>query len=224
MAGSTTSIGRRALAGLIIGISSRGDAVETSDRQSLSPATSGRGIGPDPSTASRPETRNQAGGVPMAQLAPTYTSEDLLAGRKALIRGWSTGVEPEMVLVRARDALVWDAEGNEYIDCTAQAWSNNVGASDPRVIEAAIAQAREITHVRSNYDSVPLLLLAKRLAELAPGKLNRVGFCLHGSLAVEMAMKIAMKNRPAAGPFITLYDGYHGRSLATMAASWPHVN
>jgi 4-aminobutyrate aminotransferase-like enzyme len=160
----------------------------------------------------------------MVHTADAYTSEDLAAGREALIRGWSTGVEPEMVLVRARDALVWDAQGNEYIDCTAQAWSNNVGASDPRVVEAALAQAREITHVRSNYDSVPLLLLAKRLTELAPGNLKRVGFCLHGSLAVEMAMKIAMKNRPDAGPFITLYDGYHGRSLATMAASWPHVN
>ena len=162
----------------------------------------------------------------MVETAPpvTYTQDDLLAGRKALIRGWSTGVEPEMILVRAHDALVWDQDGKEYIDVTAQAWSNSVGASDERVIEAAFAQARNITHVRSNYDSVPLLLLAKKLAELAPGNLNRVGFCLHGSLAVEMAMKIAMKNRPGAGPFITLYDGYHGRSLATMAASWPHVN
>jgi 4-aminobutyrate aminotransferase-like enzyme len=160
----------------------------------------------------------------MAQIAPAPAQEDLVAGRKALIRGWSTGVEPEMILVRAKDALVWDATGREYIDCTAQAWSNNVGASDPRVVEAALAQAREITHVRSNYDSIPLLLLAKRLTELAPGDLNKVGFCLHGSLAVEMAMKIAMKNRPNAGPFITLHDGYHGRSLATMAASWPHVN
>jgi 4-aminobutyrate aminotransferase/(S)-3-amino-2-methylpropionate transaminase len=153
-----------------------------------------------------------------------YTPEDLAAGRRALIRGWSTGVEPELVFVRARDALVWDSDGNEFIDCTAQAWSNNVGASDPRVIEAAFAQAREITHVRSNYDFVPLLLLAKRLTELAPGDLKKVGFCLHGSLAVEMAMKIAMKNRPGAGPFITLFDGYHGRSLATMATSWPHVS
>jgi len=160
----------------------------------------------------------------MAQTAPTPVTEDLIQGRKALIRGWSTGVEPEIIFVRAKDALIWDQDGNEYVDCTAQAWSNNVGASDPRVIEAAFAQARDITHVRSNYDSIPLLRLAKRLSELAPGDLNRVGFCLHGSLAVEMAMKIAMKNRPGAGPFITLYDGYHGRSLATMAASWPHVN
>src|SRR6478672_3961738 len=160
----------------------------------------------------------------MAQTAPTPVTDELIQGRKALIRGWSTGVEPEIIFVRAKDALIWDQDGNEYVDCTAQAWSNNVGASDPRVIEAAFAQARDITHVRSNYDSIPLLRLAKRLSELAPGDLNRVGFCLHGSLAVEMAMKIAMKNRPGAGPFITLYDGYYGRSLATMAASWPHVN
>lgn len=153
----------------------------------------------------------------------SYTREDLAQGRAALIRGWSTGVEPEITLTRARDALVWDSDGREYIDCTAQAWSNNIGASDPRVLEAAFAQAEEILHVRSNYDSVPLLLLAKRLVELAPAGLTKVAFCLHGSTAVESAMKLAMKNRPGAGPFIALYDGYHGRTLATMAVSWPHV-
>jgi 4-aminobutyrate aminotransferase-like enzyme len=153
----------------------------------------------------------------------SHTRDDLAVGRAALIRGWSTGVEPEIVLTRAKDALVWDSDGREYIDCTAQAWSNNIGAGDPRVLDAAFEQAREITHIRSNYDSVPLLLLAKRLVEIAPPGLTKVAFSLHGSTAVESAMKLAMKNRPHAGPFIALYDGYHGRTLAAMAASWPHV-
>lgn len=156
--------------------------------------------------------------------AYTHTEEDLQAGREALLSGWSTGVEPELVFVRAKDALVWDSEGKEYIDCTSQAWSNNIGATNDRVIEAAQEQMRSITHVRSNYDSVPLLLLSKKLAELAPGNLKRVGYALHGSLSVESALKLAMKNTDNAGPFISLYDAYHGRSLATMALSWPHVH
>jgi 4-aminobutyrate aminotransferase-like enzyme len=153
-----------------------------------------------------------------SQLSP----EEAEIGRRALLKGWSTGVEPELVMVRAEGASIWDADGNEYIDCTSQAWSNNIGASDPRVVEAASRQAADLTHLRSNYDSVPLLRLAKRLTELAPEGMNRVSFCLHGSLAIESAMKIALKNTPDAGAFITLRDGYHGRSFATMGASWAH--
>jgi 4-aminobutyrate aminotransferase-like enzyme len=155
----------------------------------------------------------------------SYSDEDLQAGRRALIRGWSSGAEPvQLIFVRAKGALLWDADGKEYIDCTAQAWSNNIGAGDERVLAAVSAQMQDLTHLRSNYDSIPLLLLSKELALSAPGKLKRVGYCLHGSMAVEMAVKIAIKNRPNSGPLVTLYDGYHGRSLATMGWSWPHIN
>ena len=147
-------------------------------------------------------------------------------GRQALLRGWSTTVtrEANLLLVRAKGTRIWDADGNEYIDCTSQAWSNNIGAGHPNVLAAAAAQAEEIAHARSNYDTIPLLLFSDRITQLAPQGLNRVGYCLHGSLAVEMALKIAAKNRPGAANPLTLYDGYHGRSLATMSASWPHTH
>ena len=129
----------------------------------------------------------------------------------------------KLTLTKARGSLVWDADGNEYIDCTAQAWSNNLGANDPRVLEAAIRQLQDITHVRSpNYHTAPLLELTAKLVELAPGDLTRVGYCLHGSLATEMAIKLAFRNRPGAQNLLVLQDGYHGRSLAGLAASWPH--
>jgi 4-aminobutyrate aminotransferase-like enzyme len=154
-----------------------------------------------------------------------YTHDDLADGRAALLSGWSSGSEPGLVITKASGALVWDSKGNEYIDCTSMAWSNNVGASQPDVIEAAFGQARELSHLRSNFDSVPLLLLAKAMTEAAPGDLKRIGFTLHGSLAVEMAMKLAMMNRPGhTGPWLALADGYHGRSLASMGLGWPHPN
>jgi 4-aminobutyrate aminotransferase-like enzyme len=158
--------------------------------------------------------------VPMS-----YADDDLAAGRAALLSGWSSGSEPGLVITRAAGALVWDSKGNEYIDCTSMAWSNNIGASAPEVVEAAFAQARELSHLRSNFDSVPLLLLSKAMTDSAPGDLKRIGFTLHGSLAVEMAMKLAMLNRPRhAGPWLALTDGYHGRSLASMGLGWPHTN
>lgn len=152
-----------------------------------------------------------------------YTEADLAAGREAILGGWSTGSEPKIILTRASKSSIWDSEGREYLDFTSQAWSNNIGASDPRVLDAADAQARQISHVRSNYDSIPLLLLANKLAQVAPGNLNKVSFCLHGSLAVESAVKLALKNSNPAGPIIVLQDSYHGRSFTTMGMSWPHM-
>ena len=151
-----------------------------------------------------------------------YGEADLESGREAILGGWSTGSEPKVILTRAARSSIWDSDGREYLDFTSQAWSNNIGASDPRVLDAADAQARQISHVRSNYDSIPLLLLANRLAKIAPGNLNKVSFCLHGSLAVESAVKLALKNSNPAGPIIVLHDSYHGRSLTTMGMSWPH--
>ena len=149
---------------------------------------------------------------------------------KARTRAWSI-YEPrgsensKLTFVKARGSLIWDANGREYIDCTAQAWVNNLGANDPRVVEAAVKQLREVTHVRCPDFNTPVLLeLSEKLAEISPGKLNRCGYSLHGSLATETAMKLAFRNRPGAKHLLVLQDGYHGRSLASLAASWPHPN
>ena len=152
----------------------------------------------------------------------SYSEQDLQRGREALLGGWSSGSEPNVIFTKARGSTMWDSQGNEYLDFTSQAWSNNIGASDPRVVEAAFAQARELSHVRSNYDSIPLLRLAAALTEVAPPPLSKVAFCLHGSLAVESALKLALKNGSRNGRVIVLQDSYHGRSFATMGLSWPH--
>jgi 4-aminobutyrate aminotransferase-like enzyme len=99
----------------------------------------------------------------------SYAEDDLAEGRAALLSGWSSGSEPGLVITRASGALVWDSKGNEYIDCTSMAWSNNIGASVPEVVEAAFAQARQLSHLRSNFDSIPLLLLSKAMTESARG-------------------------------------------------------
>lgn len=151
-------------------------------------------------------------------------SQQLERGKRSLVHDPREGDNNKITLVRAKGSVVWDDTGREYLDCTSQAWSNNLGANDPRVIEAAIAQMREITHARPNFNTIPLLQLTAKLQEISPGDLNRIGYCLHGSLAVEMAIKLAYKNRPGRHNVIILQDSYHGRSLTTMAASWPHPN
>ena len=124
------------------------------------------------------------------------------------------------VLVEGSGCRVTDIDGNSYLDCTSQAWSLALGYSHPEVLEAAFAQAKALAHVRAGFPTIPRLLLAKRLADLCPGRLNRVINAPTGSLAVEAALKLAMINRPEAHKFITFYHAYHGSTLATMAAGW----
>ena len=124
------------------------------------------------------------------------------------------------VLVRGEGCRVTDIDGNSYLDCTSQAWSLALGYNHPEVIEAAVTQIRTLAHVRAGYPTIPRLLLAKKLADICPGHLNRVINAPTGSLAVEAAMKLALINRPEAHRFITFYHAYHGSTLATMAAGW----
>ena len=124
------------------------------------------------------------------------------------------------VLVGGQGCRVTDIEGKSYLDCTSQAWTLALGYNHPEVIEAAITQIRTLAHARAGFPTIPRLLLAKKLAEICPGHLNRVINAPTGSLAVEAALKLAMINRPGSHRFITFYHGYHGNTLATMAASW----
>ena len=155
------------------------------------------------------------------EMYQNVSESDLNAGRKALLSG-SVGAAVPKLFARARGAKYWTADGAEFIDCTSQAWSLGVGACHPTVIEAVKAQLDYFTHVRTNFDTVPKLLLSKKLAQIAPGDLTRVTYCLHGTTAVEGAMKLALRNKPGRKYFMTLWDGYSGRTLATMDLTYPH--
>jgi 4-aminobutyrate aminotransferase-like enzyme len=146
----------------------------------------------------------------------------LEAARAARLPGWVPGTPP--ILVRGQGASVWDSEGNEFIDCTSQAWSLNLGFNHPKVLQAAREQMEQLTHARPSFDTLVHLRLSKRLADIAPGDWGKqVSFCLHGSTAIETAMKQALRQNDR-GSFISLYDAYHGRSFGALALSWPHPN
>jgi len=117
-------------------------------------------------------------------------------------------------------AIVHDYEGNTYIDCTAQAWTLNVGYCNPDVLATAVEQMKYLTHVRYGYPTIPRLKLINRLSTLFPGEPRKV--CLNvqgGGATVEAAMKLALVNKPGADIFLVASRGYHGASLATIAAT-----
>ena len=115
------------------------------------------------------------------------------------------------VLSRCDGIYVDDLHGNRYMDFH----GNNVhqvGFRNRRVIEAVQKQMEELPFCTRRYTNIPAIQLAKRLAELAPGNLNKVLLTPGGTSAIGVAMKLA---RVATGRFktISMWDSFHGASL-----------
>jgi 4-aminobutyrate aminotransferase-like enzyme len=149
------------------------------------------------------------------------SESDIVAGRKALLSG-SVGGDFPLQIARAQGASFWDQTGKEYIDCTSQAWSLGVGACHPKVMAAVKEQLNYFTHVRTSFETMPRVLLSKKLSEIAPGNLNRVNYCLHASNALEGAIKLAIREHPDRKYLIIPWDNFGGRTLAGFSISYPH--
>jgi len=130
------------------------------------------------------------------------------------------GTRPAPVLLKGKGCWVEDIEGKRYLDCTSQSWALYLGHANDEINSIVTEHLQNLSHVHQGFDTPSRFALAKKIAELAPVKLNRVSFTVGGGPAIEAAMKIAIKNREGAQEFICLYDSYHGTTLGTMGASW----
>jgi len=117
------------------------------------------------------------------------------------------------VLARCEGIYVEDLEGRRYMDFHGNS-VHQVGFGHPRVIEAIKAQLETLPFCTRRYTNLPAILLAKKLAEIAPGDLSKSLFCPSGAGAVGMALRLA---RGATGRFktISMWDAFHGASLDT---------
>ena len=148
----------------------------------------------------------------------SMSKEDINNNSKYLMLGG--GTRPAPILVKGKGCWVEDIEGKRYLDCTSQSWALYLGHANDEINKIVYEQSQILTHVHQGFDNPSRFAMAKKLAELAPGKLNRVSFTVGGGLAIEAAMKIAIKNRDGAQEFICLYDSYHGTTLGALGASW----
>jgi 4-aminobutyrate aminotransferase-like enzyme len=120
-----------------------------------------------------------------------------------------------LVLARASGSRVWDVDGKEYLD--AVSGTNGpalVGHNHPAVREAIVAQLDRIADHFYVYDSPPVVELACRLADIAPGRLDKSIFCPGGGEGIEAAVKLAMR-LTGKTEVVSLYGAYHGMGLAT---------
>jgi len=128
---------------------------------------------------------------------------------------------PPMAIARGEGSWLWDREGRRYLDFV-QGWAVNCLGHAPKVVAQALAdQAGRLVNCSPAYYSEPMVRLATLIGERAGG--GEVFFCNSGAEANEGAIKLARKwgarHRGGAYEIITMHHAFHGRTLATMAAS-----
>jgi adenosylmethionine-8-amino-7-oxononanoate aminotransferase len=134
---------------------------------------------------------------------------------------------PPVPVTRTEGVRLTLADGRELIDGTASWWTACHGYNHPHIVEAMQKQVTEMPHVMfGGLAHEPAFRLASRLAALMPGDLDRVFFAEGGSVAVEVAMKMALqyfinRGQPGRGKFVSFYGGYHGDTFAAMSVCDP---
>ena len=129
------------------------------------------------------------------------------------------------VIMRGSGAYVYDQHGKRYLDGLAGLFVSQIGHGRTEVAEAAAAQASELAYFPLwSYAHPRAIELAARLADLAPGDLNRVFFTTSGSEAVESAWKLAKQyfkaiGQPGRYKVISREIAYHGTSMGALAVT-----
>jgi adenosylmethionine-8-amino-7-oxononanoate aminotransferase len=119
------------------------------------------------------------------------------------------------------------ADGRELIDGIASWWTACHGYNHPHIRQAVERQLATMPHVMfGGLVHEQALTLARRLAALLPGDLDRVFFSESGSVSVEVAMKMAVqywinRGQPKRRKFVAFTDGYHGDTTGAMAVCDP---
>lgn len=126
-----------------------------------------------------------------------------------------------LAVAHAEGVRVVDVNGREYLDAIAGEWVVNLGFRHPEVTDAVIAQLNEADWTAPLYNSAPRTLLAEKVAQVAPGGLNKILYGLSGGDAVEGAMHLAMRTT-GKDEFVCLFQAFHGRTFATTALSYTH--
>lgn len=124
------------------------------------------------------------------------------------------------VITAAKGVWLKDSEGEEILDAMAGLWCVNIGYGRDELADAAARQMRELPFYNTFFQTthVPVLMLAQKLAELAPGDLNHVFFANGGSDANDTNIRLvrtywAEKGQPNRDVIISRWNAYHGSTI-----------
>ena len=127
----------------------------------------------------------------------------------------------EISLVRGENSLVWDDQGNQYLDFFPGWGCNLLGHCPPAVVAAVQEQVAELIHVPNSWHMEAQGRWAKLLSERSFG--GKAFFCNSGAEANEAAIKLARLHTPKHKyKIVTFEGGFHGRTYgATSATAQP---
>lgn len=126
------------------------------------------------------------------------------------------------IAVRGEGCYLIDQNGRRLLDGLAGLWCVNIGYSNQRVVDAVTKQMKELPYYCSFFNTTtePAIKLARKLADLAPARLNHSIFCNSGSEANDTAIKLIrgynkLKGRPNKTKILSRTFSYHGVTVAT---------
>ncbi len=124
-----------------------------------------------------------------------------------------------LVITRGKGALVWDAKGREYVDCTGSYGVALLGHSHPKVVEAVCKQAETLISCHGSFYNNKRTEFLQKLMSITPVGLNKAFLSNSGAESVECAIKVARKftGKPE---IIAVMGGYHGKTMGALSATW----
>lgn len=134
---------------------------------------------------------------------------------------------PLHLVESASGATLYLKSGEALLDGMSSWWSTIHGYNHPVLNDALHRQAEKVAHVMfGGLTHEPAITLAERLVKITPSGLNRVFFADSGSVAVEVAVKMALQYWRSRGDrdkhrFLSFYHGYHGDTFAAMGLCDP---
>ncbi len=123
-----------------------------------------------------------------------------------------------LTIVRGQGALLFDLDGNEYLDCSSGHGVANLGHAHPKVAEALYKQANTLITLFESFPNDQRAMLMEKITALVPG-LERVFFCNSGTEAVEAAFKFSRISTGRKN-FIAAMRAFHGRTYGSLSATF----
>lgn len=129
-----------------------------------------------------------------------------------------TYAKQPLAIIRGQGALLFDAQGTEYLDCTSGHGVANLGHAHPKIAEALFRQASTLVTLFETYPNDQRAMLMEKVTSLVAG-LDRVFFCNSGTEAVEAALKFARISTGRTN-IIAAMRAFHGRTFGSLSATF----
>jgi acetylornithine/LysW-gamma-L-lysine aminotransferase len=131
----------------------------------------------------------------------------------------STYWKRPLVISHGIGAILWDAEGREYLDCTSNYGVAITGHCHPRVVEAIRKQSELLLSCHGTFYNESRSGLLERLSAIAPQSLSRAFLSNSGTEAIEFAFKLARRSTGKTG-IISMMGAFHGKTMGALSATW----